>query len=173
MSGRRIGAAAIDVALLILPSLVIQFLFLEERTDIASCADVRASLQTCFELGDRIFVATGGRMIAWQLTAALLGLLYYVVLQGRTGWTPGKRIVGIRVVSGDGAICGLRRAFVRYLPLLLPALIPVVGFVFGAVVALVEFVLILAHRRHQRMGDLFAKTYVVAQEAVGNPVPAG
>lgn len=170
--GKRIGAVFIDAALLILPSLVIAFSFLKERADLTSCEQVSASFKSCLEVGDRLYVATGGRLIAWQLTAVLLGLLYYVVLQGKTGWTPGKRMVGIRVVDGNGAICGMRRAFVRYLPFLVPALIPAVGFIFGALIALAEFILILAHRRHQRMGDLFAKTYVVSQSAVGSQVPA-
>jgi RDD family len=171
--GKRIGAVFIDAALLILPSLVIAFSFLKERTDVTSCANVEASFKSCLELGDRLYVATGGRLVAWQLTAALLGVLYYVVLQGKTGWTPGKRMVGIRVVTGDGAICGIPKAFVRYLPFLIPALIPAVGFIFGALLALVEFILILAQRRHQRLGDLFAKTYVVGQESAGRPIPPG
>ena len=170
--GKRIGAAFIDGALLILPSLVIAFSFLEERTDLTSCEQVSASFKSCLTVGDSLYVATGGRLVAWQLAAAVLGVLYYVVLQGKTGWTPGKRMVGIRVVDGNGAICGMRRAFVRYLPFLVPALIPAVGFIFGALIALAEFILILAHRRHQRMGDMFAKTYVIRQDAVGNPVPA-
>ena len=171
--GRRIGAVFIDFAILLIPSVVIAFAFLEKRTDVTECSRVVASLKTCLTVGDNVYVATGGRALAWQVVSALLGVAYYVLLQGRTGWTLGKRLVGVRVVDATGAVCGSSRAFVRYLPLLVPALIPAIGPFLGGLIALVEFILILAHRRHQRMGDLFAKTFVVRQEAVGHPISDG
>jgi uncharacterized RDD family membrane protein YckC len=171
--GRRIGAVFIDFALLLIPSLLIASWSLEKRTDVTSCDQVEASIKSCITLGNDIYVATGGRIVAWQLLSALLGVVYYVILQGLTGSTIGKRLVGVRVVDAAGAVCGVPRAMVRYLPLLLPALIPVVGPALGGLIALAEFILILANRRHQRMGDLMAKTFVVRHEAVGQPVPAG
>jgi uncharacterized RDD family membrane protein YckC len=165
--GSRIGAALLDVLVLLVPYVVIAFLFLEKRDDITSCDQITASLKTCVGSGDNFYVATDGRVLAWQVLNVLLGVAYFVFFQGRTGWTVGKRAVGVRVVDGDGGVCGLKRAFIRYLPFLVPALIPVVG----ALIALVEFILILAHPRHQRMGDIFAKTFVVRQEAVGRRVP--
>lgn len=171
--GRRIGAVFIDFAILLIPSVLIAFAFLEKRSDVTDCSQVAATLKTCLTVGDSVYVATDGRVFAWQVVSALLGVAYYVLLQGRTGWTPGKRMVGVRVVDAAGAVCGTSRAFVRYLPLLVPALIPAVGPFIGGLIALVEFILILAHRRHQRMGDLFAKTFVVRQEALGHPIPEG
>jgi uncharacterized RDD family membrane protein YckC len=169
--GRRIGAVFIDFAILLIPSVLISFAFLEKRTDVSACNQVVANFKSCLTVGDNVYVATGGRLFAWQAFSALLGVVYFVLLQGRTGWTPGKRIVGVRVVDAAGAVCGTPRAFVRYLPLLVPALIPAVGPLLGGLIALAEFILILAHRRHQRMGDLFAKTFVVREEAVGHPIP--
>jgi uncharacterized RDD family membrane protein YckC len=169
--GRRIGAVFIDFAILLIPSVLISFAFLEKRTDVTACNQVAANFKSCLTVGDNVYVATGGRLFAWQAFSALLGVVYFVLLQGRTGWTPGKRIVGVRVVDTTGAVCGTPRAFVRYLPLLVPALIPAVGPILGGLIALAEFILILAHRRHQRMGDLFAKTFVVREEAVGHPIP--
>jgi len=171
--GRRIGAVFIDFAILLIPSVLIAFAFLEKRTDVTSCNQVVASLKSCLTAGGDVYVATGGRVFAWQAVSALLGVAYYVLWQGSTGWTPGKRMVGVRVVDASGAVCGTPRALVRYLPLLVPALIPAVGPLLGGLIALAEFILILAHRRHQRMGDLFAKTFVVRQEAVGHTIPEG
>lgn len=171
--GRRIGAVFIDFAILLIPSVLIAFAFLEKRTDVSACNQVVASLKSCLTVGDDVYVATGGRVFAWQAVSGLLGVAYFVLLQGRAGWTPGKRMVGVRVVDATGAVCGIPRAFVRYLPLLVPALIPAVGPFLGGLIALAEFILILAHRRHQRMGDLFAKTFVVRQDAVGHPIPEG
>ncbi len=169
--GRRIGAVFIDLAVLILPYVLITFAFLEKRTDISSCDQVDGSLKSCFQLGDDYYVATDGRVIATQLMGALLGIAYFVVLQGLTGWTIGKKLVGIRVVNAAGAICGLAKAFVRYLPFLIPALIPAVGPILGIFIVIAEFILILAHARRQRIGDLIAKTYVIGKDAVGWPVP--
>ncbi len=171
--GRRIGAVFIDAAVLAIPSILILAWALEKRTDVTSCDQIQASLKTCLLLGDDVYAATDDRVIGWQLLSALLAVTYYVILQGFTGWTVGKRLVGIRVVDADGTICGIPRGFIRYLPLFIPALIPGVGPILGFLVGITEFVLILAHRRHQRMGDLFARTFVVRQSAVGRPVPAG
>ena len=170
--GRRIGAVFIDFALLLIPLFVIFFASLEKRTDVTSCDQIEASLKSCLTLGNDVYAATGGQVVGYQLMSALLAVAYYVILQGMTGWSLGKRMVGIRVVDATGAVCGIPRAFVRYLPFLIPALIPAVGPILGGLIALAEFILILAHRRHQRMGDLMAKTYVVRREAVGQPVLA-
>ena len=171
--GRRIGAVFIDFAVLLIPLFVIFFASLEKRTGVTSCDQIEASLKSCLTLGNDVYAATGSQVVGYQLMSALLALAYYVILQGMTGWSLGKRMVGIRVVNATGAVCGIPRAFVRYLPFLIPALIPAVGPILGGLIALAEFILILAHRRHQRMGDLMAKTYVVRREAVGQPVPAG
>lgn len=169
--GRRIGAYFIDFAVLLIPSIFITFFFLEKRADAATCDDINANLELCFAIGDDIFAATDGRVVAMQFFTALLGIAYFVFLQGSSGWTVGKRLVGIRVVNESGAVCGIPKAFVRYLPLLVPALIPGAGWLLGGLIAIVEFILILSHKRHQRMGDLMAKTFVVRQDAVGAPVP--
>ncbi len=170
--GRRIGAVFIDFALLLIPLLIIASASLEKRTDVTSCDQIEASLKNCLTLGSDVYAATGGRVVGWQILSALVGVAYYVIVQGLTGWSIGKRLVGVRVVDATGSVCGIPRAFVRYLPLLIPALIPAVGPFLGFFIALAEFILILAHRRHQRMGDLIAKTFVVRQDAVGQPVPA-
>lgn len=168
--GRRIGAVFIDIAVLLIPSIVIAFAFLEKQSGLTSCDQVTANLKACFSTGDNLYLATGGRLLGWQLVNVLLGLAYFVVLQGRTGWTVGKLAVGIRVVDASGSSCGVARACVRYLPFLVPAVIPILGSILGFVIAIVEFVLILAHNRHQRMGDIFARTFVIRQDAVGHPV---
>ncbi len=46
----------------------------------------------------------------------LFGLFYHVYLVRRFGGTPGKLIVGIRILSLDGEPIGCREALLRYLP---------------------------------------------------------
>lgn len=60
----------------------------------------------------------------WSMKAALyfglpsdlLGLWYYVYLVKRFGGTPGKRILGLRIVMADGREVTGQAAFLRYLP---------------------------------------------------------
>ena len=97
-----------------------------------------------------------GRPDAW-VGAALLGTLwvlaagtYFVVFWSSVGQTPGLRIVGQRVVRGDGPP-GVGRSVVRFLVLVL-GLLPV----------LVSAVLVLLDGRRRALHDVVAGTVVVA-----------
>jgi uncharacterized RDD family membrane protein YckC len=82
----------------------------------------------------------------WLPIAAIAN---WVVLQGLTGYSVGKWILRIRVVGEDGRPPGIRRAFLRALPLVIEQ--------YGVVA-------IWAMRRspaRQRFGDRWASTYVV------------
>jgi uncharacterized RDD family membrane protein YckC len=81
----------------------------------------------------------------------LLGLAYYVLAEGLTGRTLGKRIVGIRVVGEDGERVGLEAALVRNL----------LRFVDGLFFYLVGALFALTSSRGQRLGDRAAHTLVV------------
>ena len=102
-------------------------------------------------------------LLALLWLASFLGsLLIFVVLQGLTGWTPGKLITGIRTVKADGSIVGIPKAFVRWILLIVdgqPCGLPLVGFITG-----------LTTQGHQRVGDMAAKTFVVTRAAVGSPI---
>jgi uncharacterized RDD family membrane protein YckC len=106
----------------------------------------------------------GGAAGAILLSIALGGLLlitiaYHVafeVLGG--GRSPGKRMVGLRVVMEGGEAIGLRASAVRNLARLLEG--PVLLYA-PAIVA------ILATRRNQRLGDLAAGALVVREPKAG------
>jgi uncharacterized RDD family membrane protein YckC len=85
---------------------------------------------------------------------ALLVLLVFSYLEGRYGKTPGKWLLGIRVLGTDLRPCGFGRAFVRNLLTLADGFF---SFMVGALlVALTE--------NWQRLGDLAARTIVVVDE---------
>lgn len=90
-----------------------------------------------------------GVLIAWFVTY----WSYYLVGEvGFNGRTPGKRIVGIRVVRDDGSRVDLMGSLIRNL-------IRIIDFmpsVYGIGVASV-----LVTARHKRLGDLAASTVVV------------
>jgi uncharacterized RDD family membrane protein YckC len=104
--------------------------------------------------------AVGGAAGLAVLTLTLGGLLlitvaFHVAFEVlRSGRTPGKAVVGIRVVLEGGEPIGLRASMVRNLLLLLEG--PVLLYV-PAVVS------ILATERNQRLGDLAAGALVVRE----------
>ncbi len=97
--------------------------------------------------GEVAFGATG-------LTAVLLWLAgprYWVGMEARTGATPGKRALHLRVVSVDGGSITVGQAVVRSLLLLVDTFL----------VGLVGLIVATSSDRRQRVGDRVAKTVVV------------
>ena len=93
---------------------------------------------------------------------ALAVLVLLVLLPGRRGWSPGYLAADVRLVKRDGERAGVLRALVRTLAWVvdgIPWPLPLVAYLSA-----------VATRRHQRVGDLLARTYVVDKRAVGRPV---
>jgi len=84
-----------------------------------------------------------------------------VVLQGVTGASVGKHLVGIRTVDAEGKVCGVGKAFVRWLMWIVDA--------FPYCLPLVGFITFFSSKEHQRVGDRVAKTYVVDKQYAGSP----
>ena len=85
------------------------------------------------------------------LVYIILGLGYFVLAEGLTGSTVGKRIVGIRVIGEDGEIAGFGQAVVRN----------VLRFVDGLFFYLVGAIFAFTSPSAQRLGDRAAHTVVV------------
>jgi uncharacterized RDD family membrane protein YckC len=109
--------------------------------------------------GTDVFVADWGPVFG-VITG--VGFVYFALLQGLTGATLGKLATGVRVVGKDGTVAGLGRCVVRWLFFIVDG--PMTLYICGLVTMLVS-------KRHQRVGDLVAGTYVVAKAAVGQPIP--
>jgi uncharacterized RDD family membrane protein YckC len=86
-------------------------------------------------------------LLAW---AAPL-LLIFSFLEGTWGVTPGKWLLGLRVLGDDLRPCGFSRALLRN----------VLGAADGALVYLVGMVVIALSTRQQRLGDMAARTVVI------------
>jgi uncharacterized RDD family membrane protein YckC len=114
---------------------------------------------TCLQLGSHVYTWSGGRFF-W-LYAFWIGVsfLNYVLLQGLTGATVGKFVVGIRVIDHQGDLAGVGRSFLRWLLL-------VVDYVVCFLIGLIS---VLVTRPHRRVGDMVASTDVVATPDVGSP----
>lgn len=95
--------------------------------------------------------------------AGLITLAYslgaFVWWQGRTGASPGKQMLGLRVVDATGQPCGPVKAGVRWL------LWAVDGFPYCF--PAVAFIMIFTNADQRRVGDRVADTWVVDQARVG------
>lgn len=118
-----------------------------------------ASLLMGMALGGR--VANGLMLLAWFL----LDWLYPVVFEaGRRGATPGKRLMGLRVVQASGSPLTIGQAVVRNFLRFIDGM-PLFTYAFGMAAC-------LSTRRFQRLGDLAAGTVVVYARVPSPPVPA-
>ncbi|MBL8115842.1 MAG: RDD family protein [Acidobacteria bacterium] len=90
----------------------------------------------------------GGLVVAAMLAAGFGFLAYTIGFEYVRGQTPGKELLGIRVVRESGAAIGLGQAFVRQLPILLS--------IFFIDVFFAPFT-----ERKQRAFELLSKTRVV------------
>lgn len=107
-------------------------------------------------------VVSGIMMVSWFL----LDWFYSVVFEaGKRGATPGKRMLGLRVVQTTGAPITLGQAIVRNF-LRFADSMPFFTYGFG-------FASCLATKRFQRLGDLAAGTVVIYDKAPVLPtIPA-
>ncbi len=115
----------------------------------------------CIDVGDDVLVLDSDDVLV-QTGATLLYFALFVILQGGIGASPGKLLVGVRVVTAEGRICGIGRSLGRTLLWAVdgaPWIIPLVG-----------PVLVLTTPGNRRIGDMAAGTYVVHARDVGRPV---
>jgi uncharacterized RDD family membrane protein YckC len=130
--GRRIGAALLDLIVLIVVFVVVGLVFGKGQAH-GSSASVNLSGVSAV-----VYLA--------------LVVLYYFVLEATTGQTLGKRALGVRVVRTDGGRLGVGAVAVRTLLRVIDGL--PLFYLLGLIVV------IATGRRRQRIGDLAAGTTV-------------
>lgn len=175
VTGRRFGAFVIDWVLLVTVVPVLIFLAVSRPTvytDEPSCSqleriDLVASGDTCVEVTGDAFSGTYVYPPSGLIAAGAFLLVYVVgvlwIVQGTSGRTVGKLLFGLRTVDRSGTGPGLGRQLIR------GVLWPVDSI--NCVIPL-GAIFILATKRHQRIGDLAAGTFVVRASVAGVPVPA-
>jgi uncharacterized RDD family membrane protein YckC len=118
-------------------------------------------------LGDNcrgFLVGQEGKQTAWYVISFAASLLIFVILPGLKGYSPGKALLGIKLVNAEGRPPGVLRAFLRYILWIVdgfPYIIP----------NLVGFITALNSQRNQRVGDMAAGTFVIDKNAATVPVP--
>jgi uncharacterized RDD family membrane protein YckC len=171
VTARRVVAFALDLAAVAALAYGLWYLLVlalydkVERPDAAQAEDVcryvAKTTATCHVFGATAYFHRQYWPIALAIAIPLV--LVHVVLQGRTGVTPGKALVGLRTVREDGNEPGYARALIR--TVLLVAVdtavwcFPIVG-----------ISQVRANPGHRRVGDRAARTYVVTRSAAGRPI---
>ncbi len=167
--GSRIVAKIIDglVGLPILV-LVIWWMFHNAETfpvsdPAAYCANFDQVNQICLAGNSQVRIL---RISGWILYGpSLLLWLAYVTTEATLGWTPGKLVMGLRVIRADnGLTIGFGKSIIR----------AVVWIVDGFCVGIVAFFTASRSPGHQRLGDQAASTLVVRKYAAGQrPIVPG
>ncbi|MFZ3171835.1 MAG: RDD family protein [Carboxydocellales bacterium] len=87
----------------------------------------------------------------------LLQLAYFIGFEGIKGGTPGKMVVGLRIIKTDGSSCDIRAALIRTILRIADGFPYFIPYVLG-------MVLIFTSKQKQRLGDRVANTMVVTGE---------
>ena len=125
-----------------------------------ACPDQVPDGDACFEWNQDAYVVDGPAFVVFALVGTALLILAFVVLRRLTGTTPGRSLLDIRVVDGQGRPAGFGRSAVRTTALAVDLL---------TVVLPIGLWLALFTPGHRRVGDYLAGTYVVRRDAVGRP----
>jgi uncharacterized RDD family membrane protein YckC len=158
--GRRVGAFVIDGLLI---SVICGIAWYALTTKVpGECVGGGVTIN-----GDcRGFESGSSNRTVWFLIILIVGLTIRWILPGLRGTSPGKAMLGLRIVGPDGGVPGLGRAFVRGLMLIVDAFPYIIPYLTGFICALTD-------DRHRRVGDRVANTLVVDKNAAGQPIAAG
>lgn len=154
--GRRVAAFIID-ALILAAISAVGWYVLTKNVGQGSCIGGGVTINgKC-----RGFTDSGNRTLWIAInTVASIGILW--VMQGLTGKTPGKAMMGIQVVNAEGRPPGVWRAALRSILWIIDDFPYIVPFLTG-------FITALTSQRNQRVGDMVAGTFVVDKNAAGSP----
>lgn len=162
--GRRIVAYLIDGLIGGIIAGVLFFAVADSATLPPGFGDVCGLIEgfnLCVQAGDRVWLAEGGNAALVVLVGIAYFVLAHIVIQGKVGGSPGKLVMGLRVVSAEtSGLAGIGRCAIR------SVLLIVDGFFF------IGFIVALVTPNRQRIGDLAAKTLVVPKGVVGGATPA-
>ena len=158
--GRRMGASAIDLALSALPIAILAIIVVIQAID---PNDRNQEFNT---------FATGSteNMIAIAIVFGELAI--GVLMVAFLGGTPGKLIVGLRIVKHDGQKCppGIGSALRRVLPGLVSAFIGMLPLTMP-ILAIVNIILVSTDDEHQSIYDRVGGTRVVLKSTISEPDP--
>lgn len=170
--GRRIGAYLLDSLLFGIIAAIILIPFALSQLDTAPAGSIDCDAQElrdggglsrprydfCYDTGSEVKYLrpgkAGGITTAFYVVLGVEWIVFYVLMQGVSGASPGKSILGLRVVKPDGTTAGIGRCALR--TLLLP--------VDAACCALPGLITSNQSKGHRRIGDMAANTLVIGRD---------
>jgi len=130
----RLGAYAVDCVVLLIPTLLVSFLYRQATPASTDAAQIVVDLvDICMNF-----------VVWWVYTAVSLSSAWQA--------TVGKKVCGLKVVGYDGSRISFGRATGRYFAGFLSVLLVFIG-----------FIMIAWTRRRQGLHDMIAETYVVRE----------
>ena len=170
--GRRTLAYLIDAAIAV-ALFIVTFAFVASSEDLGSTIAAESTCDAlneldsgyfCIPFDTSVLLADGDDFTTLLLVTGIYFVATQLLLPTLTGFSPGKAIVGLRVVNQQTfEIAGFGAHLVRWLLWIvdsLPWLFPLVGLISG-----------LSSNGHRRVGDMAAKTVVIDKVWVGRPLP--
>jgi uncharacterized RDD family membrane protein YckC len=148
---RRCVAILVDAFLVAVIPIVAVLVIGHSRT-VKHCPEPVPKHQSCILYRGNGMVVENRSIVLFGAFLVVLYFVVFIVVQGRTGASPGKALLGLRVVRPDGSKPGFARSAIRAvawvvdgITLLLPVALWCAWFTPG----------------HRRVGDFAARTFVV------------
>ncbi|TAL26695.1 MAG: hypothetical protein EPN94_02710 [Nitrospirae bacterium] len=116
---------------------------------------------------DFIIVAAAAEII--PRAGFFAGIAYLFISDGLFGGRSfGKQLIGLKVVSTTtGQACSVRDSILRNMALCIGVVlwkIPLIGWIFIALILAFEFIMLLGSKEGMRLGDELAKTTVIQEK---------
>ena len=159
--GRRVVAFLIDNLISAVIVVIAWFALTSEVPGLTECPDSGGGFTINGHC--RGFIeGKSGNQTAWLLISAIAILVIFVIIPGVRGTSPGKAMLGIRLVNAEGNPPGVLRAFLRYILLVVDGFPWIIPYLTGFIVA-------LNSERNQRVGDMAANTFVIDKDTAQVP----
>ena len=158
---RRTAAYLVDALLIGAILLVTIWVTGDVKRSSQGCPDPIPKNHSCIDYNHQALVVNNRVFVWFTLLVIVLFTLFFGLIPGITGASPGKSLLGIRVVRADGTKPGWKRGLLRSVCWGLDGLMLVLP---------TAMWLAALTPRHRRLGDYAAQTYVVRRDAAGRPV---
>ena len=158
---RRTVAYLVDALLIAAILLVTIWVTGDVKRSSQGCPDPIPKNHSCIDYNHQALVVNNRVFVWFTLLVIVLFTLFFGLIPGITGASPGKSLLGIRVVRADGTKPGWKRGLLRSVCWGLDGLMLVLP---------TAMWLAALTPRHRRLGDYAAQTYVVRRDAAGRPV---
>ncbi|MBI5026137.1 MAG: RDD family protein [Nitrospirae bacterium] len=117
------------------------------------------------------FIIVGALLETIPKVGYFAGLTYLLICDGLfDGRSIGKRLIGLKVVNPEAmSACGFRESIIRNFPFAVGYIlmvIPLIGFIFPAIILTLEGLLMIGSSTGMRLGDELAKTQVIEEKTV-------